>query len=127
MRSEDTCVVVGQSADGKIVGYGKASHVELPAAPPPRCVPAGWYLSGLVVSPAYRRRGIGLALTRSRLDWLAQRASQAWYVANAHNEASIRLHARLGFVEVDRGVNHPAVTFDGGVGVLYRLGTARER
>ncbi len=40
--------------------------------------------------------------------------------ANARNRASIALHAAFGFEEVTRDFEVPGVTFEGGVGVLFR-------
>ncbi len=64
---------------------------------------------------------IGRALTEERLAWIRGRAREAWYFANARNDASLELHRQLGFVEVTRTFWYPAVSFDGGEGVLCRL------
>ncbi|MBM9510091.1 GNAT family N-acetyltransferase [Streptomyces sp. KK5PA1] len=87
---------------------------------PPDAAPDGFYLSGLVVAPGHRHQGVGTALVRARLAWVARRAPYAWYFANARNVASLRLHAELGFVEVTRDFSYPGVEFSGGVGVLCR-------
>jgi ribosomal protein S18 acetylase RimI-like enzyme len=110
-------VVVAEEA-GTVVGFGRVRYVD-----PERAgddVPAGWYLMGLVVEPAARRRGHGLALVRSRLDWIAERSSEAWYVANASNAASIALHDRAGFRIVRAIAAFPGIEFSGGRGVLGR-------
>jgi ribosomal protein S18 acetylase RimI-like enzyme len=110
-------VVIAEEA-GTVVGFGRVRHVD-----PERAgdeVPAGWYLMGLIVEPGSRRRGHGLALVRSRLEWIAQRSDEAWYVANAGNVASIALHDRAGFRLV-RGIPaFPGIEFAGGRGVLGR-------
>lgn len=41
-------------------------------------------------------------------------------VGYARNVASLRLHAKLSFVEVTRDFSYPGVEFSGGVGVLCR-------
>jgi ribosomal protein S18 acetylase RimI-like enzyme len=105
---------------GRIVGYSRATYWTPPDDAPPNSAPSGWYLIGLVVVPDYRRRGIGRALTRIRLDAIAARASEVWYFVNAQNRSSLELHARLGFVEVTRDFWFPDLTFDGGVGILAR-------
>ena len=69
--------------------------------------------------PAFRRRGIGAALTQDRLEWLSGRASEAWFFTNARNTASVALHARFAFAEVSRAVEFHGTTFDGGVGILF--------
>jgi hypothetical protein len=60
---------------------------------------------------------------------IAGRAPEAWYVTNARNHRSLRLHERLGFREVTRDFVFPGVTFEGGVGVLSRaeLALGRDR
>jgi ribosomal protein S18 acetylase RimI-like enzyme len=62
--------------------------------------PAGWYLLGVVVHPKWRRRGIGAALTRERMRWVAQRATEIYYFTHRNNRASQALHERFGFVNV---------------------------
>lgn len=61
---------------------------------------AGWYLLGLVVDQGWRRRGIGEALTRTRMAWVAQRADHLYYFTAHGNRASQALHERLGFVKM---------------------------
>lgn len=80
--------------------------------------PDGWYLTGLVVGPQWRRRGIGRALTAARLEWLRPRTREVWYFATALNRPSMDLHREFGFVEVSRDFEIPGVSFTGGVGVL---------
>jgi len=83
--------------------------------------PAGCYLSGVLVDPAWRRHGIGTALTWARLRWVFARADEAFYVAGADNIASFRLHAALGFQELKRFGSDRSVA---GVDVLSRLAKA---
>ena len=83
--------------------------------------PCGYYLVGVIVAPPARRRGVGRALTEARLAWIGGRAREAWYFANAQNDASLELHRQLGFEEVTRSFWFPEVTFDGGEGVLCRV------
>lgn len=110
---------VAQDA-GRIVGYARSAEFAPPADAPANAAPAGWYLLGLVVDPAYRRRGIGRALTEARMAAIAERADAVWYFANARNRASLDLHSDLGFVEVTRDFWFPDLAFDGGVSVLAR-------
>ncbi len=74
----------------------------------------------MIVDPAHRRRGIAAELTRRRLKWIAERAGEAFYFANARNQVSIDLHARFGFVELTRDFAYPGATFAGGAGILFR-------
>ena len=110
---------------GEIIGYGRARLFE----PEPQALadtaPRGYYLTGVFVAPNERRAGIGAALTQARLNWISDRAADAWYFANARNAASIALHERFGFEEVTRHFSFPGLTFDGGEGILFRLSFAR--
>jgi ribosomal protein S18 acetylase RimI-like enzyme len=87
-------------ANGQIVGYGRV--IELAADEAGPRTPAGCYLSGVVVDPAWRGRGIATALTRARLRWAFTHTDTVRYVTGADNPASLRLHAALGFQEVKR-------------------------
>lgn len=87
-----------------IVGYGRAVHATAPADP------EGWYLLGVAVSEAWRRRGIGEALTRARMEWVANRSDQIYYFTHEDNLASQALHERLGFVEMSTPFVPPAST-----------------
>jgi ribosomal protein S18 acetylase RimI-like enzyme len=105
-----------------VAGFGRIRFLRPAledAAPHP--APDGWYLAGLIVAPERRRQGIGAALTRERLAWIAERADEAFYFASASNRASIALHRRFGFVEVTRTFSVPGVRFERGDGVLFRL------
>lgn len=119
IEDPDVCVLVAEvaTAAGTVpVGWGTTSLLAEPAD----LAPAGHYLGGVTVEPAWRRRGIALALTDARLRWIAERADEAFYVVNATNLASIDLHRRWGFVEVARGPTFAGVPFDGGLGLLMR-------
>lgn len=107
-----------------VIGFGRAGLVDPDALVGARGVPPGWYLLGLVVVDDWRRRGVGLELTRRRLEVLAQRTEVAYYVANAANRASLDLHARLGFAELSRAFDWPGMSFEGGAGVLCRADLA---
>ncbi|WP_222710386.1 GNAT family N-acetyltransferase [Quadrisphaera setariae] len=86
--------------------------------------PAGLYLTGLLVDPAWRRRGLGEQLTRWRLERLRRSGEPVLFFTNARNTASLALHTRLGFVEVGRAASYLGEPFTGGVGVLMRWGPA---
>ena len=87
-------------AGGRVVGYGRVIALAADEAGPG--TPAGCYLSGVLVDPAWRGRGIALALTRARLRWAFTHTDMVFYVAGADNAASLHLHAALGFQEVKR-------------------------
>jgi ribosomal protein S18 acetylase RimI-like enzyme len=103
-------------ANGQVVAYGRVAELAADEAGPG--APAGYYLSGVLVEPALRRRGIALELTRARLRWVFARADEVFYVAGADNIASLRLHAALGFQEVRRFGSERSAA---GVDVLSRL------
>jgi aminoglycoside 6'-N-acetyltransferase I len=103
-------------ANGQIVGYGRL--IELAADEAGPGTPAGCYLSGVVVDPAWRGRGIATALTRARLRWAFAHTDTVRYVTGADNPASLRLHAALGFQEVRRFESERSTV---GVDVLSQL------
>lgn len=105
--------------EDRIIAYGKAAHFSPPEGSPPNVAPEGWYLTGVVVHPDYRRRGVGSQLTIARLDWIGERSDRAYYVANERNRVSIALHRAVGFVELTRDFHHPYVRFEGGAGILF--------
>ncbi len=87
-------------ANGQVVAYGRL--IELAADEAGPGTPAGCYLSGVLVDPAWRRRGIATELTRVRLRWAFARTDTVFYVTGADNIASLHLHVALGFREVKR-------------------------
>jgi aminoglycoside 6'-N-acetyltransferase I len=106
---DDRLVVVAQT-EGRLVGAGKTHfHQE-----PDGCAPAGHYLGGVIVSPSFRRQGVASALTRNRLEWIWSHSTSAYYFANEHNTASIRMHEALGFNPISRFPSIHGVTADGG-------------
>jgi ribosomal protein S18 acetylase RimI-like enzyme len=120
----EVCLLVATVGD-EVVGFGRAARFEPPADAGRDAAPAGWYLFGVIVRDTWRRRGIASRLTEARLDWIAERATEAWYFTNAANQPSIDLHARIGFVEVSRTFAFPKASFEGGTGVLCRMALPR--
>lgn len=112
-------VVMVADLHGEVVGYARASRLT-PVADGGSNAPDGWYLSGLVVAPEYRRRGIGRSLTEARCEWVWERADAVHYVVSGSNRASQDMHASLGFREVTRDFSVPGVVFSHGGGVLCR-------
>ena len=107
----------------QVIAFGRAKQVKsvlFTPGEPTGPVPEGWYLTGLIVDPAWRRCGLGAGLTRSRLNWIAQRANVAYYFAKSLNLASIDLHRHLGFAQVQYDFHFPGAHFSGGgVGILF--------
>jgi ribosomal protein S18 acetylase RimI-like enzyme len=115
----DNLLLVAE-ADGCIVGFARARRFRHPPEPPGNVAPEGWYLLGVIVAPAFRRRGIAARLTRCRLEWIAERADEAWFFTEVMNHASIALHERFGFVAVSRDFCFPKRS-SSEPGVLFRL------
>ena len=98
--SDDSRQMLVAKANGQVVAY--AVVAELAADEMASGTPAGCYLSGILVDPAWRRWGIATALTRARLRWVFNRTDEAFCVIGADNVASLQLHAALGFQEINR-------------------------
>lgn len=105
---------------GTVIGYAWLAWLT-PVADGGRNAPDGWYLSGVVVDPVFRRRGIGRRLTQARIAWVLERADAAFYVVSRSNRASRTLHAELGFREVTDDFVLPGVVFGNDDGLLCRL------
>jgi len=110
--------------DGRALGFGRTTMLPCDDIEGARGLPRGWYLTGVVVEPEFRRRGVGRALTEFRVNWVAQRADEIFYYTSAANGASIALHAD--YRELTRDFAFPGLTFAGGVGILYSRALARE-
>ena len=107
---------------GVLVAYGRAFRWTRPSDALPEVCPSGWYLLGVSVREDRKRRGIGRALTRLRIEWLSERgAGTIYYFADFDNEASVRLHEEFGFRPVRRGVTFPGMSDDSIELVLHRL------
>ncbi|WP_312720420.1 GNAT family N-acetyltransferase [Mobilicoccus sp.] len=83
----DQLVLVAE-CDGEVAAYASATHLT-PTSEGGRGAPDGWYLTGVLVAPHHRRRGLGRRLTLARIALLRDRADRVWYVASSHNEASL--------------------------------------
>jgi ribosomal protein S18 acetylase RimI-like enzyme len=103
----------------KIIAYARTSYFKPPEGSPSNICPEGWYLTGLLVAPTFRRQGVASALTAYRLDWITERADRAYYFSNARNRVSIELHGKFGFREISRNFIYPGVEFEGGEGILF--------
>lgn len=109
-------------AGGQVVAYGRV--IELAADEAGPGTPAGCYLSGVLVDPAWRRLGIATELTRARLRWAFARTDQVFYMTGADNIASLNLHAALGFLQMRRFNSERSTA---GVDVLSQLTRTAER
>lgn len=107
--------------DGRIIGYARLTWVGVAERAPDNVAPPGFYLGGMAVDAAYRRRGVGRRLTEDRLRRLAQVTDEAWYIVNRSNTASIDLHLDHGFHEASRDFVFPGVVIDNPGNVLCHL------
>jgi ribosomal protein S18 acetylase RimI-like enzyme len=111
-------VVAGVGTE--VVGYAAVIHHELSPDDPPTMAPTGYYLVGLIVSPDWRRHGIGELLTTERIRWTAERADTVYYFANLANGPILDLHQCFGFTEVTRDFTFPRAPLEPGTGILLR-------
>jgi GNAT superfamily N-acetyltransferase len=109
-------IFVAKASD-RIVAYGRVLELAADEAGPG--TPAGCYLSGVLVEPAWRGRGIATALTRARLNWAFARTGTVFYVTGADNTASLHLHAAFGFQAIKCFGSERSAA---GVDVLSQLG-----
>lgn len=109
---------------GRVRGYGVASQFTPPPDAPPEVAPPGFYLLGVIVAPEVRRRGLGEALVRARLEWVRARARECFYFADDDNVASIALHARAGFEPLRRRLWFPGLQDPQTPMTLYRAALA---
>lgn len=114
--TDDSRQMFVAKANGQVIAYGRAAGLAAGEAGPG--TPAGYYLSGVLVGPAWRGQGIATALTSARLRWVFARTDEAFYVTGADNASSLRLHAALGFQEVTRFESERSAC---GVDVLSQL------
>lgn len=114
------CVFVAE-IDDAVVGYGRIRDLTHAEGGLPTPLPEGWYLTGVVIAPAFRRRGLGAALTEARIDWARERTPDVYYVANLRNRPSQDLHAVYGFEEISRAFDYPRAGLKSGEGAAYRL------
>jgi len=84
-------------ASGQVVAYGRILQLAAEEAGPG--MPAGYYLSGVLVDPAWRGRGIATALTVARLRWAFTRTDTVFYPS----WANLRIAAGIGVVGQRRG------------------------
>lgn len=104
----------------ELLAFGRRMLFMPPSHAHDNCVPAGWYLMGLCVTPAWRRHGLGHEITRTRLAALETSSQEVYYFVNSLNQASIALHQKLGFKEIASDIWFPGVSFtEGGKGLLF--------
>ena len=86
--------------DNVLVGYGHTTFHTRPSDGEVNESPTGYFLSGVMVSPDHRRQGVGTLLTTARIDELRRVADMVYYLAESDNQATIHMHARLGFEKI---------------------------
>lgn len=106
--------------NSQIVGYSRSIYYsEMMIRNYRYPAPIGWYLMGVTILPEFRGQSIGALLTKKRLDHIKQLSSKVYYVANADNKTSIKMHKKFGFKEIGRGEGFLKIRFNGGKGVLF--------
>ena len=118
--TDDSRQMFVAKVNGQVIAYGRV--IESAAGEAAPGTPAGYYLSGVLVAPAWRRRGIATALTRARLRWVFARADEVFYVAGAGNIASLHLHTALGFQEIKTVPQRPVRCWRGRTVAAYPCG-----
>lgn len=78
-----------------------------------------------MVRPSHRQHGVASALTHARLEWIWKHADHAYYFANEHNTASIRLHEIFGFCALGSLSTIHGVTADNGQSKLILFVASR--
>lgn len=86
------------TCDSELLGYTRLGLVESDSP-----APDGFYLLGLVVAGAHRRRGVAEALVGAAIQEAQRWTPVLWSFFDVENEASAALHTRMGFVEHARG------------------------
>ena len=119
-RPRTNALFVAQRA-GALVGYAAAEHFEWIGERPRNAAPPGYYLAGIVVDPAHRLRGVGLALVEARLRWIANHSKIAYYYADDDNLPSIAIHEKVGFRALLNDFAHPWVREPNSCMTLYVL------
>lgn len=110
------CVAI---VDGQIQAYARAGYIKMNEKQGAEGMPDGWYLTGVNVDRAFRRRGIGRRLVKHRLDWLSARTNTIRYFVSRKNQPSIDLHTEFAFVLERRGISFPRTDFGPREGDLY--------
>ena len=106
--------------EGEIIGFGRSIYYDLKKIQVPYPAPSGWYLMGVVVKPEFRRRGIGRRITEERLMRIFKNSTEAYFIVDSNNQASIKLHEELGFKKISEGEGFLKVKFDDGKGYLFK-------
>ncbi len=107
--------------DRQVVGYGRIRDLTHADHGLPEVLREGWYLTGVVVAPEFRRRSLGAALTRARIEWVRARATEVHFVTNLRNHTSIDLHAAFGFEQIACEFEYPRAGLPLGAGAAFRL------
>jgi ribosomal protein S18 acetylase RimI-like enzyme len=119
LENPDRYVAVACAGD-KVIGYGGVNRHQVSPGMPADTAPSGYYLIGLIISPEWRRHGIGELLTVERMRWTAERADEIYFFANLANGAILDLHQRFRFEEVTRNFTFPGAPLEPGTCVLLR-------
>lgn len=109
--------------NGEIVGFCRFYHSEgLPLSRRIYPSPEGWYGMGILVSPGYRRQNIANFLSSQRVEILKGLGVKEFYsIVDSSNLTSMKMHQNLGYKEIERAPGFLHISFNGGVGCLFKL------
>ncbi len=58
---------------------------------------------------------------QKRIEFITSKKEDLYYISNALNLVSIRLHENFGFLKFSEAPGYGDVSFDGGLGYLFKL------
>ena len=85
--------------------------------------PRGWYFNGAIVEEKFRRKGIAKSLASFRENYIKQSkkdGEKVYSIVSAVNEASIKYHQAVDFLEQKRALGFLCVRLECGEGILFK-------
>ena len=107
--------------EDEVVGHGKLFKYSSGDMEVDFESPEGWYLNGIIVDPAFRRKGVAKELLKYREDFISQidEKTNLHSIVSAENEPSIKYHETLGFKEHSRAPGFLKIKLNCGEGILF--------
>jgi ribosomal protein S18 acetylase RimI-like enzyme len=107
--------------EGKVVGHGKLFKYCCEEMAVDFKSPEGWYLNGIIVDPAFRRKGVAKELLKNRENFISQynEKNNLYSIVSAENKPSIKYHESLGFKEHSRAPGFLKIKLNCGEGILF--------
>ena len=83
--------------------------------------PVGMYCMGIIVAPEFRRRRVASFMSNSRFRLIRKLGfNEVYSMVASDNLASISMHKKFGYQEIQRGAGFFIVSFDNGEGILFK-------